>query len=74
MCSDQMPPEGCHTGPAVQVVVRIRPPLPRELNGDRRFQNISRVEVLPAAQRGAWFFGVWIAKLGQELQPLTPCR
>jgi len=27
-----------------KVVVRVRPPLPRELNGDKRFQNIARIE------------------------------
>ncbi len=26
------------------MVVRVRPPLPRELNADRRFQNIARIE------------------------------
>ena len=28
----------------LQVVLRVRPPLARELNGDRRFQNICRIE------------------------------
>ena len=35
----------CTAGNNFKVVVRVRPPLPRELNGDKRFQNISRVEV-----------------------------
>jgi hypothetical protein len=34
----------CLSPPGFKVVVRVRPPLPRELNGDKRFQNIARIE------------------------------
>ena len=34
----------CFSRPGFKVVVRVRPPLPRELNGDKRFQNIARIE------------------------------
>jgi hypothetical protein len=45
VCADGGPVcVGCLAGNNFKVVVRVRPPLPRELNGDKRFQNIARIE------------------------------
>ena len=41
---DEIAPGVVAAGNNFKVVVRVRPPLPRELSGDKRFQNIARID------------------------------
>ena len=42
--TDEIAPGVVAAGNNFKVVVRVRPPLPRELSGDKRFQNIARID------------------------------